>query len=105
MSASGEVSDDRVITTGEVIIQLTDATVSPHHIEVAAGHDLHFTVVNTGKQDHTFSIEGLEASVDLAPGETKTVTIETPPLGEYRYGIDLERNPNPSMTGTLVIFI
>jgi uncharacterized cupredoxin-like copper-binding protein len=98
-------ADRPVITTGEVMIQLTDTGITPRHFEVAAGHDLHLTVTNSGTRTHTFTIEELDISVSLDPGATEIIAISKPPLGEYRYGIDLEQDPAPAMTGTFTIYI
>lgn len=103
--ASVDSTDRPVITTGEVTIQLTDTGITPRHFEVAAGHDLHLTVTNSGTRTHTFTIEEFDVNVSLDPGATEIITISKPPLGEYEYGSDLGQDTDPAKTGTFTIFI
>jgi hypothetical protein len=56
---------------------------SPTYVEVAPGAEVTVTVKNLQKQGdfagtHSFSIESLEVSEVLNPGETSTVTFELP---------------------------
>lgn len=68
-----------------VTIRLTDDGFVPSYVESTDGHPLTITLVNTGTRRHDFQIEHYDIDVDLQPGETRTIVIERPDLGDYVY--------------------
>lgn len=101
--AAGTPSSPVVFTTGEITIEITDETMRPDHVQSAVGHELTITVVNAGDVPHGFVINELDVNLELAPGESETIEIGTPDLGEYRYYSDLPGDEG--LEGTLTIFI
>ena len=60
------------------------------------------TLPNEGVTLHNFSLDALGISVDIAPGETKTVTINAP-AGTYEYYCNVPGHKEAGMTGTLIV--
>ena len=56
---------------------------------------------NLGAAPHNFSIDALDISVDIAPGETKEVKI-TAPEGQYEYYCNVPGHKEAGMVGTLI---
>ena len=94
-----------VVTAGFVTIRLTDHGFDPAYFEAAVGQDVDVTLVNQGSRPHTFTIAALAVDVAVAPGETTTVTIPSPPLGEYDYVSTAPCDEAIGMSGTMTIFI
>lgn len=92
-----------VSVTGAVTIQLTDAGFAPSRVQSTNGHDLTVTLVNTGTRPHGFRIEQFGIDELLQPGETTTVTITSPPLGDYTFTSAAPGDEH--MSGQLVFYI
>ncbi len=92
-----------VSTAGKVTIHLTDQGFTPSYVESTNGHPLTITLVNSGTRQHAFRIDELGIAESLAPGETKTVTIENPDLGDFTYVSDAPGDEG--MEGTLAFYI
>jgi uncharacterized cupredoxin-like copper-binding protein len=60
------------------------------------------TLPNEGVTLHNFSVDSLGISVDIAPGETKTVTI-TAPARSYEYYCNVPGHKEAGMVGTLTV--
>jgi hypothetical protein len=91
---------------GRVRIELTDRGFIPSRFEDAINQDIVVTLVNTGTRLHNFSIDELDVDVDVAPGETTTLTVASPRrLGRYTYYSDTPEDRALGMTGTMTIFI
>jgi len=82
---------------------VTDAGFVPIHFESAVGRDVTITLINTGSRPHTFTMQGFDIDIDLAPGETASVEILQPPIGDYRYTSDAPGDED--LVGTMTIFI
>ena len=95
-------SPQAVSVTGEVTITLTDTGFAPSRVQSTNGHDLTVTLVNTGSRPHGFRIERFGIDELLQPGETATVMITSPPLGDFTFSSDA---PGDDMTGQLVFYI
>ncbi|HEU0116532.1 MAG TPA: cupredoxin domain-containing protein [Thermomicrobiales bacterium] len=94
-----------LMTAGSVTIEMTDRGFDPAGFQSAVGQDVRVTLHNRGSRPHSFTIDRLHIDVLVPPGQTRVVTIPTPPLGEYQY---LSRAPCDAaigMTGTMVVFI
>ena len=90
---------------GRVTIELTDRGFIPSRFEDAINQEIVATLVNTGTRPHNFSIDELDVDVDVAPGETTTLTIDPRRLGEYTYYSDTPEDRALGMRGTMTIFI
>lgn len=99
------VSEARNVV-GRPVIELTDRGFVPSRFENAINQPITFTLINSGTRLHTFTIDELGVDVALAPGETKTFTIPTPPrLKRYIYYSDTPEDRALGMTGIMTIFI
>ncbi len=74
-----------VSVAGSVTIRLHDGWFDPAYVEATNGHALTITLVNDGSRHHAFRIDRYDVDVDLAPGESRTVVIESPTLGDFTY--------------------
>lgn len=91
------------IIVGEVTIEISDDGFAPQRFTSAVGRDITMTLVNVGSRQHSFVIEGLTIDVELAPGEERTIQIDSPALGQYHY---TSTSPgDEQFEGTMVVFI
>lgn len=88
----GDVAD-------EAVISLTEDGFSPDEVELVAGGVL--VIENAGDIDCTFSIDGLEISIDLASGDIEQVEIAGDP-GEYEW-VCTDAEDNELGGGTLTV--
>ena len=77
-----------VSVAGEVTIFLTDQGFSPSYVEATNGHQLTITLVNTGTRPHGFTTDAYQIDVLLDPGESTTVVIPQPDLGDFTFYSD-----------------
>ena len=93
---------------GQPAIELIDIAFQPTELTIAAGQDVTVTLTNNGATMHNFSItdhqnsgvENLNISVDLAPGQTQTVTINAP-AGDYYFFCSVPGHEAAGMHGTM----
>lgn len=78
-------------------ITLTDNAFSPGDPTVAAGD---VALVNEGEAPHTFTVEGEDVDVEVAPGETVTASVDLP-AGSYVVFCEFHRTQG--MEGTLTV--
>jgi plastocyanin len=90
---------------GRLVLQLTDRGFIPSRFECAINQDITVTLVNTGTRWHNFSIDELDVDVDVALGETTTLTIRPLRLGYFTYVSDTPADRALGMQGTMTIFI
>ncbi len=83
-------------------IESYDIYFEPKELTIPAGTDVTVTLPNVGVTLHNFSVDALDISVDLAPGETKTVTINAP-AGTYEYYCNVPGHKEAGMVGTLTV--
>ncbi len=105
-SPAGSVAGTRgryVSVAGSVTIHLTDDGFDPSSVQATNGHDLKVTLVNTGTRRHVFQSERLKVDVSLAPGERRSISIVSPPLGTFRVASDTPGDEHVS--GTLIFYI
>jgi uncharacterized cupredoxin-like copper-binding protein len=89
-------------------LDLVDIAFQPTEITIAANQDIAVTLTNTGAIMHNFSVTdnqnsgvtNLGISVDLAPGETKTVTINAP-AGDYYFFCSVPGHEAAGMHGIM----
>lgn len=67
---------------------------------IPADTDVPVSLPNSGALPHNFSIDQLEISVDLPPGETGSTTINAP-AGSYEYYCDVPGHKGVGMVGTM----
>jgi plastocyanin len=85
-----------------VEVDMVDISFSQKTLEIAAGTDVTFHVVNNGALPHEFAIEGHDdlASGLLNPGETKDIVVNLA-AGTYTYHCPVPGHTEAGMTGTL----
>ena len=83
-------------------VESYDIYFEPKELTIPAGTDVTVTLPNEGVTLHNFSIDALGISVDIAPGETKTVTINAP-AGSYEYYCNVPGHKEAGMVGTLTV--
>lgn len=84
------------------VIVSRDILFEPAVMTIAAESDVTISLPNEGFAPHNFSIDELEISVDLAPGETKEVVINAP-AGEYEFYCNVPGHREAGMVGTLTV--
>jgi uncharacterized cupredoxin-like copper-binding protein/mono/diheme cytochrome c family protein len=97
--AGGEAGD--VATSDQFTVESHDIFFTPTEIEIPSDTEITILLPNLGAAPHNFSIDELDISVDIAPGETKEVTI-TAPEGEYEYYCNIPGHKEAGMVGTLI---
>ena len=90
---------------GRLTLRLTDRGFVPSRFECAINQDIAVTLVNAGTRPHGFSIDDLGVAVEVAPGETTTLTIRPLRLGYFTYYSDTPEDRALGMIGTMTIFI
>ena len=99
--AGGGENAGEVAASNEFTVESHDIYFQPTEIEFPADTEVTILLPNLGAAPHNFSIDALDISVDLAPGETKEVTINAP-AGEYEYYCNVPGHKEAGMVGTLV---
>ena len=99
-AGAGEDAGD-VATSDQFTVESHDIFFVPTEIEVPSDTEVTILLPNLGAAPHNFSIDALDISVDIAPGETKEVTI-TAPEGEYEYYCNVPGHKEAGMVGTLI---
>jgi len=92
-----------VSVANSVTIQVTDGGFDPAYVESTNGHDLTITLINRGQRLHAFRIDRLNVDVRLDLGQTKTVVIHAPGLGDYPFYSDAPGDEG--LTGRLTFYI
>ena len=85
-----------------VTITAHDIYFDPKEVTIPANTDVKFVLPNEGAAPHNFSIDALNVSVDLPPGETKDVVINAP-AGEYEYYCNVPGHKEAGMVGKLIV--
>jgi uncharacterized cupredoxin-like copper-binding protein/mono/diheme cytochrome c family protein len=97
--AGGEAGE--VATSDQFTVESHDIAFVPTEIEVPSDTEVTILLPNLGAAPHNFSIDALDISVDIAPGETKEVTF-TAPEGDYEYYCNVPGHREAGMVGTLI---
>lgn len=85
-----------------LVVVSKDILFEPAIMEIAASTDVEVSLPNEGMAPHNFAIDALSISVDMAPGETKSVTINAP-AGEYEYYCNVPGHKDAGMVGKLTV--
>ena len=99
-AGAGEDAGDAA-ASNQFTVESYDIYFEPTEIEVPSDTEVTILLPNLGAAPHNFSIDALDVSVDIAPGETKEVTI-TAPEGEYEYYCNVPGHKEAGMVGTLI---
>ena len=97
--AGGEAGD--VATSDQFTVEAHDISFNPTEIDIPSDKEVTILLPNLGASPHNFSIDALDISVDITPGETKEVKI-TAPEGTYEYYCDIPGHKEAGMVGTLI---
>ena len=97
---AGQEAGD-VAASDQFTIESHDILFQPTEIEVPSDTEVTILLPNLGAAPHNFSIDALGIDVDIAPGETKEVTINAP-AGEYEYYCNVPGHKEAGMVGTLI---
>lgn len=84
-----------------VAVELGDLFIKPAEIELDGGGPVRFEVVNDGKTEHNFAIEGVAASEMVPPGGRTTLEVTTLGPGIYTYFCEVGGHKQAGMVGTL----
>ncbi|MER3484728.1 MAG: hypothetical protein C4345_00855, partial [Chloroflexota bacterium] len=79
----------------------TELQFNPSQITIPAGKEVKVTLRNEGALPHNFSIDALNISVNISPGETKEFTINASP-GTYEFYCNVPGHKEAGMVGTLI---
>lgn len=89
-------------TGGKVTVEAHDIKYDIGKINADAG-TLEVTLLEEGKQQHTFVIEGVDGKAAVSPSEkSDSASFELQP-GEYEYYCDIPGHKGQGMKGTLVV--
>jgi plastocyanin len=84
---------------GATALALEDNAFSPRTIEGEPGATITLALENTGKAEHTFTIEDQDIDEELEPGGTAQVDVEVPSSGSVEF--ICRYHEAGGMTGTL----
>lgn len=95
---AGEAGDSDESDGNVVAITIANFAFVPADATAAAAAEVHFEVVNQDTTAHTFTIDGTDVDIAVAPGATegRDTTLEA---GDYEFSCRI----HPSMTGTLTV--
>ncbi len=85
----------------DVTVTSYDIYFDPKEVTIPAATDVKFILPNAGAAPHNFSIDALNLSVDIAPGETKDTTINAP-AGEHEFYCNVPGHKEAGMVGKLI---
>ncbi len=83
-------------------ITMVDVAYRPKRLTIAADTDVTISLPNTGASVHTFVIDELGIDVEVAPGDTGSVTINAP-AGKYTFYCNVPGHRQAGMEGTLTV--
>ncbi len=86
----------------EVTLKMVDIAFDPKNFTIAANTDVVIHLENDGASLHNFTVESLNISEDVNPGEKKDVTINTGP-GDLDYYCDVPGHRQAGMEGTITV--
>ena len=101
-AATAEAAGEAPAAASAVTVTSFDIYYEPKEITIPANTDVTITLPNDGVSSHDFSIDALNVSVALPPGETQTVVINAAP-GSYEYYCNVPGHKEAGMVGTLIV--
>jgi uncharacterized cupredoxin-like copper-binding protein len=88
--------------SGQIEIDLQDIKFVPDTFTIPANTPTTVTLTNIGAVPHNFSIDALNISEDVAPGESVDIAINAP-AGTYEYYCAMPGHKAAGMVGTLTV--
>lgn len=89
-------------STAEYTIGLLDIYYAPVELSIPANEDVTIALPNYGEATHNLTIEALDVSVDVSPGEIGEVTVNAS-AGDYAYFCAVPGHRSGGMVGLLVV--
>ncbi|MFL5759588.1 MAG: PQQ-dependent sugar dehydrogenase [Thermomicrobiales bacterium] len=83
-------------------VTMVDIAFQPKDLTIPANTDVTVDLPNNGASLHNFSIDELNISVDVQPGQTGSVTINAP-AGTYQFYCNVPGHKEAGMVGTLTV--
>lgn len=96
---------DFVVVGGVITIRMTGHGFDPQAFQIAVGHHIEVTLINTDTRPHTFTMEALGVDVTVLPGQTVRFTISAPRYGDYVYLSTDPCDAGPEWRGLMRIFL
>lgn len=86
--------------TAQAAVVVRDTAFEPAELTIPADEETAVILSNEGVSPHNFSVDALGISVNLAPGETTSVTLEAP-AGTYDFYCNVPGHRDLGMRGTI----
>jgi plastocyanin len=86
----------------EQTVTMVDIAFQPDSLTIPANTDVTVSLPNTGAALHNFSVDELGISVDVAPGDTGSATINAA-AGTYEFYCNVPGHKEAGMLGTLTV--
>lgn len=96
------VIEDAAAQDTVVTIESHDIFFEPEEVSIPANTNMTISLPNEGAAPHNFSIDELDISVDLTPGETKEIVISAPP-GTFEIYCNLPGHREAGMIAQLAV--
>jgi plastocyanin len=100
--ATPAAASDNGNAATQATITMVDIAFQPNSLTIPANTDAPVSLPNTGATLHNFSIDELGIDVDVAPGDTGSVTINAP-AGTYQFYCNVPGHKAAGMIGTLTV--
>lgn len=84
-------------------VTLTEFSISPTEITVAAGVPVTFNVRNAGAAEHDFTIEGVDGTPTLAASDTATLEVDGLEAGQYPLVCTIAGHESAGMVARLTV--
>ena len=82
---------------------LIDIAYEPFELEIPADAPVALSLENVGQARHTFNVDGLDISIELAPGQSDELVINAP-AGEYEFYCSVPGHREAGMVGQLLVY-
>jgi uncharacterized cupredoxin-like copper-binding protein len=102
-ACNGDDDNDVANGNGSATVETPGMNFDPDSLSMDAGSTLEVTVDNTDTTTHTFTIDELGIDLEVAGGESDTVTIEAPDAGEYEFYCAVPGHREAGQVGTLTV--
>jgi len=101
IGSSGSPSAGPAVT---ISLDLNDIHFNPTQMTIPANTRVTITMTNQGVTIHNFTVPDLNiTSGDVAPGETKTITFNSGPVGQHQYVCTVPGHTEAGMVGTMTV--
>jgi len=83
--AESHVVQQPIESRKNIEVELKDDFFNPNVITIPAGKTITFILKNTGKKEHTFTVNKLGIDTEIQPGKEKTISVKAIPPGTYEF--------------------